>query len=57
MHSRIAEESRQALQQTIARLTAEERLNAFLELCRSIAALKAAGDELRQRQRQRASRP
>ena len=46
MYSKIAEQSRKALQQAVARMTPEQRLNAFLELCRTAAALKAAGEKL-----------
>jgi hypothetical protein len=50
MRSKVAEQSRQALRQAMARLSPEQRLDAFLELCRSVAALKAAGDEMRRQQ-------
>jgi hypothetical protein len=56
MHSKIAEESRRALQQAVAGLTPEQRLNTFLNLCRTTAALKAAGDEMRRQERPRPSK-
>jgi hypothetical protein len=52
MESRVAQQSREALLETMRRMSPEERLNAFLEHCQRIMELYHAGQE----QRARASR-
>jgi hypothetical protein len=43
MESKLAREARAALAATIQRLTPEQRLNAFLQHCQLMAALRQAG--------------
>ena len=47
MESKLATDARRALLAASQRLTAEERLNAFLAHCRLIAELHDAGKRLR----------
>jgi hypothetical protein len=47
MESRVAQQSREALLETMRRMTPEERLNAFLEHCQWVMELYHAGQEQR----------
>jgi len=51
MHSKLATEAKAGLVAETQRLTPENRLNAFLEHCRLMVALREAGRELQPRSR------
>ena len=51
MKSRVADGTRRRLAEHVARMTAEERLAAFLEHCQLIAQIAGNGGRARQRRR------
>lgn len=52
MHSRVAEQAKRSLQESMRRLTPEERLNAFLEHCQLVMELYKVGQAHRLRSSQ-----